>query len=155
MRFAAAALAIVCSPALHAEGVELHVGAGGAEVRTDVKPDDVGLPVYPGAHRLKKKGESHSESVKLGIWTGEGGFHLAVVKYRSDDSAEKVRDFYRAELSRIGTVVECAATGEEGECDDHEEGTIELRVKSKGDRRIVAISPKEHGCKFVLLRIGT
>jgi hypothetical protein len=55
----------------------------------DAKAKDVGLPVYPGAHRSQDTPEE-SSALQMSLWGGSSGFKLALLKLDSNDSPEKV-----------------------------------------------------------------
>ena len=63
-------------------------------------------PVYPGAH-MKEKSDNGDDNANLGISTGLFGFKVVVVHYQTDDAPDKVMSFYKNELKRYGSVLEC------------------------------------------------
>lgn len=67
---------------------------------------DVGLPTYPGASPYKEPG-SDSSSADLGLTLGDFHFRVIAASYKTDDTPQKVLDFYRKPLSRYGDVLEC------------------------------------------------
>ena len=113
---------------------------------------DVGLPVYPGARERKDK-SGDSPAVKFGLWGGDSGFKLAVLKLESNDGPEKVAAFYRKALAKYGTVLDCGgaaqAVGQKtkgsssnalGCEDDHpENGELVLKAGTKQEQHIVGI----------------
>ena len=72
-----------------------------------VSAQDLGLPLYPGAHRYKDSGDD-SSAVQLGLWGGDSGFKLMVLKLEAGDSADKVAAFYRKALAKYGKVLDCS-----------------------------------------------
>jgi hypothetical protein len=68
---------------------------------------DIGLATYPGARPHKDK-DDDSATATLGMWGPSSGFHMALMKFESNDSPEKVAAFYRKELSRYGKVLDCS-----------------------------------------------
>ena len=113
---------------------------------------DVGLPMYPGAREHKDKSED-SPAVKFGLWGGNSGFKLAVLKLESNDGPEKVAAFYRKALAKYGKVLDCrgsskVTTGEnkgsssdELGCDDDqpENGELVLKAGTKQEQHVVGI----------------
>ena len=72
-----------------------------------VTAEDLGLPIYPGARRHKDSSDD-SSAVKLGLWGGDSGFKLVVLKLESGDPADKVAAFYRTALAKYGKVLDCS-----------------------------------------------
>lgn len=148
------------------ENVRVATPFGGVQVKTgDTSVEEgIGLPVYPGAELVKKKGDDNGAAdVNLSF----GKFQLRVkgVGYRTPDSPDKVRDFYRNALKRYGTVIECdngqpvgtpiqtdeGLTCEEGKKVNPNTGTsgkMELKAGSKQHQHIVSIDPEGSGTKF-------
>jgi len=129
---------------------------------------DVGLPLYPGAREHKDKSED-SPAVRLGLWGGNSGFKLAVLKLESNDAPEKIAAFYRKALAKYGKVLDCSdsatAAGEkkrgnssnEPGCKDEqpESGEIVLKAGTKAEEHIVGIQVKEGLTVFQLVYIET
>lgn len=144
------------------KNVDIQTPLGGLKVRTEVDPKEIGLPVYAGARRVTEQGhDSNSANVTLGI----PGFGMKVIamKFESDDSSDKVLEFYRKELKAFGSVTECKGDLDlKGEPGDQEmvckEGLgAELRNKTElaagkgSSHRIVSVEPLAKGCKFALV----
>jgi hypothetical protein len=126
--------------AVQAEGFSLTASSGskkfsaGLEVNDDVAAEETGLPVYPGSRRdLEDK--RNSDSVNLGFWGGDFGVKLVVVKMESNDSAESVAEFYRRELARMGTVLDCSKGAAESRRQKRGERTEEKREEKRGDEK--------------------
>ena len=73
----------------------------------DATLKQVGLPAYPGAQRSKDTSDD-SSALQMGLWGGNSGFKLAVLKLDSSDSPEKVAAYYRKALARYGSVLDCS-----------------------------------------------
>ncbi|MGO9306443.1 MAG: hypothetical protein ACLP3R_22530, partial [Candidatus Korobacteraceae bacterium] len=108
---------------------------------------DVGLPLYPGAREHKDKSED-SPAVKFGLWGGNSGFKLAVVKLESNDGSERVAAFYRKALAKYGKVLECGGSSkvtvgnnDELGCEDDQPGSGEIVLKAgtKQEQHVVGI----------------
>ena len=125
---------------------------------------DVGLPVYPGA-KARKDEKDDSASVQMGLWGGSFGFKLAVMKMESNDAPEKVADYYKKELGKYGTVLNCSDGSAKGdakdkggssnrlECDDDkpEKGGLLYKAGTKEKQHIVAVQPNGTGSLFQLV----
>lgn len=143
------------------KNVDIQTPFGGLKVRTDVDPKETGLPVYAGARRVADDDNTSSANVTLGI----PGFGMKVIaaKFESDDSADKVLEFYRKELKTFGSVTECKGDIDlKGELGDQEitckEGLgaemrnkVELAAGKGSSHRIVSVERKDKGCKFALV----
>jgi len=151
----------------------IHVSKG-ADVR------DTGLPVYPGARQkdLDKPGEQ--KSANLNISAGFFGLKVVAIEYRSDDPPEKVAAYYKDQLKKYGTILECHTSGRHGDVGDvdvhigkdsdrvekdsqklrceHESGTtLELKVGTRDNQHLVSISPEDQGkgTDFALVFVQT
>jgi len=129
---------------------------------------DVGLPLYPGAREHKDKSKD-SPAVRLGLWGGNSGFKLAVLKLESNDPPEKVVAFYRRALAKYGKVLDCSdsakaareqikgSSSNEPGCKDEqpESGEIVLKAGPKEEEHIVGIKVKEGLTVFQLVYVET
>jgi hypothetical protein len=162
--------------------VKIATPFGGMSVKTNdaVVLEGIGLPAYPGAVLVKKDKENgkHDEGA-ADVNLSFGSFQLRVkaAGYRSTDSPEAVRAFYRKALGRYGDVIECqdnkplgtpTHTAEGLTCDNSKENhlsldtkdvtdgsdptrKIELKAGSKLHQHIVSIDPDGNGTKFGLV----
>jgi len=129
---------------------------------------DVGLPMYPGAREHKDKSED-SPAIKFGLWGGNSGFKLAVVKLESNDGSEKVAAFYRKALAKYGKVLECRgsskvtiaenkrSSSDELGCDDDqpENGELVLKAGTKQEQHVVGIKSSGGLTLFQLVYVMT
>jgi hypothetical protein len=122
---------------------------------------DVGLPLYPGAREHKDKSED-SPAVKFGLWGGNSGFKLAVVKLESNDGPDKVAAFYRKALKKYGKVLDCTGSSkgtvgnsDELGCEDDqpENGELVLKAGTKQDQHLVGIKTSGGLTVFQLIYI--
>jgi hypothetical protein len=123
---------------------------------------EVGLPVYPGA-RLHKDDKDDSAGVKLGLWGGQFGFKVAVLKLETADSPQKVAAFYQKALAKYGKVLDCTNNppGSEDKdkkshmltCQDDrpDPGGMMFKSGTKEKQHIVGIKPKGAGSVFQLV----
>lgn len=140
--------------------------SAGFVLSADASAEDVGLPIYPGAKPLKED-PKESSAVKMGLWGGSSGFKLAVLKLESNDSAAKIADFYRKELTKYGTVLDCgqpsaaqtksSSDTNQLECDDDQpvKGGYTLKAGTKNNQHIVGIEPKGSHTKIALVYVQT
>jgi len=155
------------------DNVKIATPFGGMQVKTNdaAVQEGMGLPVYPGAERVKKHDkDSGSADVNLSF----GGFQLRVkaASYRSTDSPDKLTAFYRQALGRYGDVIQCSnnkpvgtltRTSEGLTCDNNKDkhvsvdedlsGKMELKAGSKQHQHIVSIDPEGSGTKFGLVAL--
>jgi hypothetical protein len=177
----AATLAMLAGCNIHTrkDGAEKNVSIssplGALKVRTDnVDPKDTGLPVYPGA-RLKPQTDDHNQGkANVNIDTPWFGLKVVALTYLSDDSQQKVWDYYKKEMSKYGRVLECkpgspdmnAETKEKGDVTckdkgDHKKGMhidsddVELKVGTEDHQRIVGFKPSSNGTQFSLVYVVT
>jgi len=123
---------------------------------------EVGLPVYPGAKPHKDEKED-SPSVQMGIWGSTFGFKLAVMKLESNDTPEKIAEFYKKALAKYGTVLNCSESSQKPsakdsnklECGDDkpEKGGLLFNAGTKEKQHIVAIQVTGQGSLFQLVYV--
>ena len=127
---------------------------------------EVGLPVYPGAKPHKDEKED-SPSVQMGIWGSTFGFKLAVMKLESNDTPEKIAEFYKKALAKYGTVLNCSdptqktsakdkpGSSNKLDCGDDkpEKGGVLFKAGTKERQHLVAIRPNGQGSLFQLVYV--
>ena len=135
-----------------ARGVQLHVSdmkngkqvsiqtpVGSFEVnQKEVNEAQLGLPVYPGATRVKDE-DSAAISMDFG---GEHGVHLMVAKFETTDDLDKVHRFYQ---DRVGSQAKITEKDSEGK-------TV-FEIKHKGEERIIALKSSGAGTRIELVRV--
>jgi len=137
--------------------------SAGVILSQDATAEDVGLPLYPGAQRLKDT-PNESSAVQLGLWGHSGGFKLVVLKLVSSDSPEKIAAFYRKALAKYGQVLDCTkpapkqanVSGDQPgalDCEDDppENGGIALKAGTKEKQHVVGIEPKGNHNEIALV----
>ena len=131
----------------------------------DATAKDVGLPIYPGAQRLKDSSDE-SSAVQMGLWGGSKGFKLVVLKLQSDDAPEKIAAFYRKALGHYGKVSDCNASAAERKKSDSDlqfdcaqdhppAGGFAFRAGTKRNQHIVAVEPDGKRAKISLVYLWT
>ena len=152
--------------------VDIETPLGGIHVSRQADPRDTGLPVYPRAKPKPKDSSDDSKSANVNI-SGPGfGVKVVALEYVSDDPPQKLVDYYKDQLRKYGSVLECH-TGSHGghiameqplskadskpvSCDQSDKGsTVELKVGTESNQHIVAIEPQGKGSNFALVYIQT
>jgi len=130
-----------------AKNSHVEQGAEGAKVETpfgtvEATKDDaekiaakMGIQVYPGAHALPG-----AASVTM------GSMHSATAMFESDDSAEKVAEFYHKQFPHA------TLTATRGEDEKDSAHTI-LAFGDSGKWTTITIEPSGEGCKFTLASV--
>lgn len=142
--------------------VDVRSPFGAVSVRTDVKNPDTGLPVYPGAQPLREGDDPGSADVSVAsAWFG---VKVVAAKYESNDSQDRILDFYREEMKTYGPVTECRGNvdfrGGPGRkravCEERPSSRdIQLVTGTEDRQRIVAVKPRGTGTEFALVYVDT
>jgi len=135
-----------------ARGVQVHVNEakegkqvsvqtpiGSLEVKKDVNEAQLGLPIYPGATRLKDE-DSATINMNFG---GEQGVHVVVAKFETTDDLDKVRGFYQ---DRVGGDVTKFT-------EKDNEGKTVFEIKRKNQERIITLKSTGGGTRIELVRV--
>ena len=150
--------------------VDIETPVGGIHVSKDADVRDVGLAVYPGARKKQKDSSGDEKSANVNI-SGPGfGVKVVAVEYLSDDSPDKLIAYYRDQLKKYGSVLECHTSKHGGDvevnkmshqdkkesrkltCDNDDSGkTVELKVGTEDNQHIVAVEPQGKGSSFALV----
>jgi hypothetical protein len=169
-----------CRVSTHKNGDHDDVNIGTPFGSMHVKTNDaaatsgLGITPYPGAQREKKDGDHNNGAADVNM--SFGNFHLGVkaVSYTTSDDAGKVIAFYKKDLGKYGTVLQCEDNHSVGEptrtadgltCNHDSEKVIhvgpdsdskhktELRTGSRTHQHIVAIESKDGGTKIGLVSL--
>ena len=152
--------------------VDINTLVGGIHVSKQGNIADVGLAIYPGARVKEKSSDGSDKSANVNI--SGFGFALKVIaiEYESDDPPAKVLAFYKDQLKRYGSVLECHSSSHftvntnmdshdskngsnELTCDGSHGSNVELKVGKKDDQHIVAVEPEGNGSSFSLVYVHT
>jgi hypothetical protein len=149
--------------------VDIKTFAGGIHVSNDAEASDTGLTVYPGAHLKAKNASGDNKSANVNL--SGFGYSLKVValEYESDAAPAKVLAFYKDQLKKYGTVLECHTShlnldmkshdskndSNELTCEGDHGSNIELKVGKQDDQHIVAVEPEGKGSSFSLVYVRT
>lgn len=129
---------------------EIHVGS-------DTNSEAAGIALYPGARPKQESNDKHRANIQIG---GEDfGVKVIAATYQTDDAPQKVIDFYRNDLKKYGSVLECPKglkenhdkDGGELRCDDHgssEPGKMDLAVGIPERQHVVSVKPNGTGTEF-------
>jgi hypothetical protein len=158
------------------KNVTISTPFGGMHVKTDeVSAKDTGLQAYPGA-RLVPKRDNNDSKANVDIDTPWFGLKVVALKYESDDSPEKIWEFYKKDMAQYGRVLECKPgssdlkiekknkddlTCEKGHSKartqrvDMPASDMELRVGTDQRMRVVGFTPSGKGTQFSLVYVVT
>jgi hypothetical protein len=151
--------------------VDVKTLLGGIHVSKQADVSDVGLAVYPGARLKPENSDGDDKSANVNISGFGYGIKVIAVEYESDDAPAKILSFYRDQLKKYGSVLECHTSsrhldmkmGSHGSRDGSNELTcegdsgkdVELKVGKKDDQHIVAVEPDGKGSSFSLVYVRT
>src|ERR1700744_5727347 len=129
------------------DNVKIATPFGGMTVKTNdaAVVDGLGLPVYQGAELVKKDKDNGAADVNMSF----GSFQLRVkaAGYRTPDSPDQVKAFYRKALGRYGDVIECqndkavgtpTRTSEGLTCDNEKENHLSVNDDMSGKMELKA-----------------
>ena len=148
--------------------VDINTLVGGIHVSKGVNPEEIGMPIYPGA-TLKQQDSGDDKSANVNISGFGYGLKVAALEYESNDAPDKIIAFYKDQLKKFGNVIVCHtgslhvnAGVKKNDDDSHEltcEGDsgrdIELKVGTKENQHIVAVEPSGSGASFSLVYLRT
>ncbi|HWC18116.1 MAG TPA: hypothetical protein VG498_13935 [Terriglobales bacterium] len=156
------------------DNVDVKTPFGSVSVRTDqVKPEDTGLNVYPGAILAPKKGHDNDKA-NVNISSPWGQLKVIALHYHSDDTPEKVLAWYRQDLTqKYGKFLECKGMevslhgrnendanqltcGSErgnGRNNFSDSNTVELKTGIDDKQHIVAVKPESGGSNIALVYV--
>jgi hypothetical protein len=140
------------------KNVDVRSPVGDLHVGKDADAQKAGLPLYPGA---RPQQTDKDDPVNLAISTEKFGMKLIVAKYETDDSSQKVLDFYREKMKKYGKVLECHSTEDKSgfhhddedkngnqplKCEGDNSGPVrELKVGTQDNQHIVALEDPKDG----------
>jgi hypothetical protein len=151
--------------------VDIKTLVGGIHVSKQADVSDVGVAIYPGARPKQKDSGNDDKSANVNISGFGFGLKVVALEYESDDAPAKLIAFYKDQLKKYGTVLEChsskhvnvdAKFSGKSESDSHEltcDGSggnnVELKVGTKENQHIVAVEPDGKGSSFSLVYVRT
>jgi hypothetical protein len=120
--------------------VSINTPVGSIEVHHDVTEDSLGLPIYPGATRVKDK---DSAAVNLGFG-GEASVQVLAAKFETSDSLERVKAFYKEHLGSEVTKF----------TDQGLEGKTTFEIKTHNLEKVVALEGGGSRTLIQLVRVS-
>ena len=155
--------------------VDIETPLGGIHVNEGVDARDTGLPVYPGATPKEKDSSHDSKSANVNISGFGFGLKVVAIEYVSNDPPQKIVDYYKDQLKKYGSVLECHTSKHSGDeqvdssddehsksqskqltCEKNDGGnTVELKVGTNDNQHIVAVEPNGKGSNFALVYLRT
>lgn len=157
----------------NAQKVDIQTPMGSLKVHTKVDAKDTGLTLYPGATPYSETGDDAHGRANVDISSAVFGVKVIAAEFRTDDSPDKVLQYYRKELSSLGKVIECpngvdadvkgdntAEWQQEVRCRNTPEagrtpGSVDLAVGTKNHHHLVGLRPLDKGCRFALVYVET
>lgn len=149
--------------------VDINTPVGAIHVSKGADPQDVGMPIYPGA-KLKQKDDNGSDkSANVNISGFGYGLRVVALEYESNDAPAKIVDYYKDQMKKYGNVLVCHTahldlnmeTKDHGRdsheltCEGTSGGNIELKVGTNENQHIVAVEPEGSGSNFSLVYVRT
>lgn len=149
--------------------VDIQSPVGDLHVSEQADIRDAGLSVYPGAKPAPKESSDEEKSANVNL--SVPGFSLKVVaaEFLSDDGPDKVIAYYDKELTKFGKPIQCHGEfkgnshvemhdkddlSKQVTCDKSESGdSVELKVGTEGNQRIVSVKPNSKGTRFALVYV--
>jgi len=149
--------------------VDINTPLGGIHVSKGADPEQVGLPVYPGARLRQKDDSGDDKSANVNISGFGYGLRVVALEYESNDSPSKVVEYYKDHLKKYGNVLVCHTSSVHVNTDvkRHNDGShdltcagdngvnIELKVGTEENQHIVAVEPQGSGSTFSLVYVRT
>jgi hypothetical protein len=149
--------------------VDISTPLGDIHVNKDARVEDVGLPVYPGAHLKQENSDGNDKSANVNISSFGYGLKVVALEYESDDSPSKLVAYYKDQLKKYGNVLECHTSHFNVDTDvkDSDHGShqltcsgtsgvnVELKVGTKENQHLVAVEPDGKGSSFSLVYVRT
>jgi hypothetical protein len=122
--------------------VEIATPFGGIQVNKNAEVSEaaLGVPVYPGSKRMPHE---DSAVVNLGL-PGDAGLHVAVAKYETADSIDKVKAFYQDRIGKEVTKFK----------ERDNEGKTVFEIKAGDDVRVVALKSAFDGTRIELVHVS-
>jgi hypothetical protein len=150
--------------------VDIKTLVGGIHVSKEADLNDVGLALYPGARPKQKGSADDDKSANVNISGFGFGIKVVALEYESDDAPAKLVTFYKDQLKKYGSVLECRTSkhldldvkmhksgqqSHELTCDSTSGNNVELKVGTKENQHIVAVEPEGKGSSFSLVYVRT
>jgi hypothetical protein len=151
--------------------VDIETPVGGLHVSKEADVRDIGLAVYPGARVKEKEADGEEKSANVNISSSFFGLKVVAIEYESEDSPDKVIAFYRDQLKKYGSILECHTSHASGhmsanvnsdedhdkklKCEENSGDTVELKVGTEENQHLVSVTPEKKGSSFALVFVRT
>jgi hypothetical protein len=150
--------------------VDINTFAGGIHVSKQADVSDTGLTVYPGARLKEEDSKGSDKSANVNISGFGYGIKVVALEYESDDAPAKLVAFYKDQLKKYGSVLECHTSGHldvDANLNDRGKSSraltcvgstgknVELKVGTRDNQHIVAVEPEGKGSSFSLVYVRT
>ena len=119
--------------------VETPLGSMRVQGHRKLNPKLIGVPVYPDSTREDSDGRG--ASIDFSSHSGHNEFTVLVAEYSTDDSIDKVKDFYHRELPHWMI-------------SHSHRGGLKMEYTEDGYKRIVAITEKDGRTRIALASLG-
>jgi hypothetical protein len=120
------------------EGIAIKTPVGSLDVQGEVNEARLGLPLYPGATRVNKKGATLN--IRL---AGDESVRVLAATFETPDQLEKVKAFYQ---ERLGSEVTKFTRRSR-------EGKTVFEIKRQGQEKIVALRRERGSTRIELVRV--
>jgi hypothetical protein len=153
------------------DNVKIATPFGGMTVKTNDASveESLGLPIYPGAELVKKKGKDDG-AADVNLSFGKFQLRVKAASYKTTDGPDEVGAFYRKALRRYGDIIQCengnpvgspTHTAEGLTCDNNNHshtdephgGKLEFKAGSKQHQHIVAIDSEDGGTRIGIVAL--
>ena len=148
--------------------VDISTPVGGIHVSKNADVQDVGIAVYPGARLKQQDSDGGDKSANVNISGFGFGLKVVALEYQSDDAPGKLVAYYKDQLKKYGSVLECHTShfnlntgrgsdhhSDELTCEGDSGNNVELKVGTKENQHIVAVEPDGKGSSFSLVYVRT
>jgi hypothetical protein len=148
--------------------VDIKTLVGGVHVSQQADVSETGLTVYPGARLKEKDSDGGDKSANVNLSGFGYGIKVVALEYESDEAPAKVLSFYKDQLKKYGSVLECRSSGLhlDMKTDSHHNGNmltcegnsgkgVELKAGRTDDQHIVEVEPQGKGSSFSLVYVRT
>src|SRR5215470_1981896 len=131
--------------------VDIETPVGGIHVSKGADARDTGLSIYPGARQKDDDKDGEEKSANVNISAGIFGLKVVAVEFVSEDPPEKVTAYYKDQLKKYGTILECHTTNRHGET-----GDVNVHVGKKDDKKdSQPLTCEQNSGPTIELKVGT
>jgi hypothetical protein len=118
--------------------VDTPIGSMRVQQHRRLDPKVIGVPVYPGAVR---EDDSHAASIDFSFESNHKEFTILAAEYSTDDSVDKVKEFYHRELPHW-----IISQGPQG--------GIHMEYSEDGYKRVIGIHERDGRTRIGLASVG-